>query len=127
MALYIIRGLPGSGKSTLAKQMLDCGMVKLHVEADLFMVDKDGNYKFEARKLGECHEKCKNLVEWGLKNNLSVVVSNTFVKRWEMSAYFQLADFYKVRVFVMICQGSFANVHGVPAAKVLEMQRKFEL
>jgi len=43
--LVIIRGLPGSGKSTFAKKFVEKGFK--HYEADMWMVDKDGNYSFD--------------------------------------------------------------------------------
>ncbi len=48
--LTLIRGLPGSGKSTLAAaicQITDA----VHLEADQFMIDRNGNYRFDSRKL----------------------------------------------------------------------------
>ena len=58
--IYIIRGLPGSGKTTLAHNL-----VSRHccVAADDFMVDENGDYAFDASKLGECHRRCTEAVE----------------------------------------------------------------
>ena len=43
--LYIIRGIPGSGKSSLAKSLGG-----KHVEADMYHLDENGNYKTEYEK-----------------------------------------------------------------------------
>ena len=43
--LYIVRGIPGSGKSTFAKTLGG-----IHIEADQYFVDGDGNYNFDGSK-----------------------------------------------------------------------------
>lgn len=49
--LYIIRGCPGSGKSELAESYYHIGLVDFWYEADMFFVDKDGEYVWESEKL----------------------------------------------------------------------------
>ena len=58
--LYIVRGIPGSGKSTFAKKLLQQGKVQQHLEADEFMTDKNGDYKFDPTILQKCHQQCQS-------------------------------------------------------------------
>jgi predicted kinase len=124
--LYIIRGVPGSGKTTLAESMMECGMVDHYSEADRFMVDDFLQYKFDATNLRMCHELCRQDVEEFLNMGCSVAVSNTFTRKWEMQPYLDMAEKYGAKVTVIVCQGDYANVHGVPSDKVQEMKRRFE-
>ena len=82
--LYIVRGLPGSGKSTFAEALV--GSDFLVCEADKYFI-VDGEYKFDATKLRQAHEWCKNRVETYMKDSLvndqfyrEIAVSNTFTQ-----------------------------------------------
>ena len=131
--LYIVRGLPGSGKSTFAEALV--GSDFLVCEADkYFMVD--GEYKFDATKLKQAHEYCRNLVETYMKDSLvndqfyrEIAVSNTFTQEWEMQAYFDLAEKYGYMVFTVIVENRHGGVnqHGVPDDKLEQMKNRFEL
>ena len=131
--LYIVRGLPGSGKSTFAEALV--GADFLVCEADkYFMVD--GEYKFDATKLKQAHEYCRNLVETYMKDSLvndqfyrEIAVSNTFTQEWEMQAYFDLAEKYGYMVFTVIVENRHGGVnqHGVPDDKLEQMKNRFEL
>lgn len=124
--LYIIRGIPGSGKSTLADRMFRHGMVDLVAEADMFMCDGRGDYLFNPSMLKFCHEQCQRIVDASLQINHNVAVSNTFTRKWEMQPYIDMAEKYGAKVTVIVCQGEFTNVHGVPDGKVAEMKRRLE-
>lgn len=124
--LYIIRGIPGSGKTTLAGKMMRHGMVDAYVEADMFMVDDKGDYLFNPKRLKFCHEQCQRLTDASLTTGKSVAVSNTFTRKWEMQPYLDMAKEHGATVTVIICQGDYGNVHGVPDEKVAEMKRRFE-
>lgn len=121
--LILLRGLPGSGKSTLAK--LICNQ---HVEADMFFME-DGEYKFDATKLRQAHEWCRNKTEAWMKKGYNVVVSNTFTQEWEMDAYYWLAEQYGYRVSSLIVENRHMgiNEHGVPADKLEQMKNRFEI
>ena len=131
--LYIVRGLPGSGKSTFAEALV--GSDFLVCEADkYFMVD--GEYKFDATKLKQAHESCRNMVETYMKDSLvndqfyrEIAVSNTFTQEWEMQAYFDLAEKYGYMVFTVIVENRHGGVnqHGVPDDKLEQMKNRFEL
>jgi predicted kinase len=116
--LVLIRGLPGSGKTTMAKVM--DGYV--HLEADQWMTDADGNYSFDADKLSAAHEACRAATQAALAAGQNVVVSNTFVERWEMQPYLDMG--YPVRVLEAI--GNFESDHAVPPDVIDEMRRLWE-
>lgn len=124
--LYIIRGVPGSGKTTLANRMYEFGMIDDFFEADQFMVDSLGQYKFDAKRLKFCHEKCQRETRSELSKGLNVAVSNTFTRKWEMQPYLDMAKEFDAQVTVIACQGEFENVHGVPVDKVRQMRDRFE-
>lgn len=127
--LILLRGLPGSGKSTLAK-MLVGDKDYCHKEADMFFVDRDGNYKFEPSKIKEAHQWCKDEIEFAMKHEHSpVVVSNTFTQEWEMDDYFLLAEKYGYLVNSLIVENRHGGVneHGVPEEKLQQMRNRFDV
>ena len=131
--LYIVRGLPGSGKSTFAEALV--GSDFLVCEADKYFI-VDGEYKFDATKLKQAHEWCRNRVETYMKDSLvndqfyrEIAVSNTFTQEWEMEAYYKLAEQYGYMVFSIIVENRHGGVnqHGVPADKLEQMKNRFEI
>jgi predicted kinase len=126
--LILLRGLPGSGKSTLAKMIVDKDYC--HKEADMFFVDRDGNYNFEPSKIKEAHKWCQEEVEFLMKYEHSpIVVSNTFTQEWEMESYFELAKQYGYRVHSVIVENRHGgvNTHGVPEDKLEVMKNRFNV
>ena len=120
--LVLIRGLPGSGKSTLAKKEY----YDYHwFEADMFFMN-DQEYVFNRDKLSEAHQWCQNAVKRSLQNGHKAVVSNTFVKRWEMEPYLKMAKEFNVDVTVITTNGNFTNVHGVPSEIIDRMRLSWE-
>lgn len=81
MELVLIRGLPGSGKSTYARRFYS-GYV--HCEADHYFYDKDGVYRYNPDLIRQAHAACQKKAREALRSGKSVVVSNTFVRQWEM-------------------------------------------
>jgi predicted kinase len=131
--LTLVRGLPGSGKSTFANLITNEFSI---CEADKFFYDKEGNYNFDATKLREAHEWCREQVEIRMKDNgvnpqfyPEIVVSNTFTQKWEMEAYYKLAEQYGYKVFSIIVENRHegVNQHGVPAEKLEQMKNRFEV
>ena len=129
--MYIVRGLPGSGKSTFANIVWNEYAI---CEADKFFYDKEGNYNFDASKLREAHEWCKQEVETRMQDNQNnpqyypeIVISNTFTQEWEMEAYFDLAKKYEYKVISLIVENRHGgkNVHGVPDEKIEQMRNRF--
>lgn len=131
--MYIVRGLPGSGKSTFANIVWNEYAI---CEADKFFYDKEGNYNFDASKLREAHEWCKQEVETRMRDNQNnpqyypeIVVSNTSTQDWEMEAYLDLAKKYEYKVFSIIVENRHGNasVHDVPVETIEKMRDRFSI
>ena len=123
--LFLLRGLPGAGKSTLAKSLNNS-----YYEADAyFQRGLNDVYQFDASKLKQAHEWCRDLVWMDmLKNEPKIVVSNTFTQEWEMKPYFELAEKHEYRVYSIIVENRHGGVnqHGVPEEKLQQMADRFE-
>jgi predicted kinase len=126
--LFLLRGLPGSGKSTLAK-MLVGDKDYCHKEADMYFIDEHGKYQFDVTKLRDAHAWCQEEVEFLMKYEHKVVVSNTFTQEWEMLPYFDLAEKHGYRVHSLIVENRHGGVnqHGVPEDKLEIMKNRFEV
>ncbi len=122
ITLTLIRGLPGSGKSTLAKTL-----PAVHLEADMYFVDSEGVYEYQAEKIADAHQWCQKQTEYWLKKGKSVVVSNTFVKQWEMSVYKKLAKKYRAKLEILVCREQYGNIHGVEPETVERMRRDWQV
>lgn len=122
--LILIRGLPGSGKTTLAKQLNP----DAHFEADMYFYSPAGVYHFDSTKLSEAHSWCFTSTMVALCNpaNQTVIVSNTFVQRWEMQRYIDLAKKCQVKVEILVCNGNYQNIHGVPQETIERMRSRWE-
>ncbi|MCK2167295.1 ATP-binding protein [Thalassospira xiamenensis] len=123
--LTLIRGLPGSGKSTLATMICE-KTGDIHLEADQFMVDRNGDYRFDGRKLRDVHARCETECDAYLSTGQAVVVSNTFSEIWEMQAYLDMAERHDVPLQIIECHGQFRNIHGVPDDKIDAMRKRWQ-
>jgi len=126
--LFLLRGLPGSGKSTLAKSLIG-DKTYCHREADMYFVNSDGSYKFNPSQIKDAHAWCQEEVEFLMKYEHKVVVSNTFTQEWEMLPYYDLAKKYGYRVHSLIVENRHGGVneHGVPEDKLEVMRKRFEI
>lgn len=121
LTLTLIRGLPGSGKSTLAKTLPG-----VHLEADMFFINQQGDYRYRPELIAQAHAWCQQQTEYHLQRGQSVVVANTFVRHWEMSAYKKLARRYRAKLVIEVCRGEYTNIHGVEAETIKRMRRKWQ-
>lgn len=121
--ITFIRGIPGSGKTTIA-QKLNAELV----EADMFFIHKDGEYKHVKRFIKDAHSWCQQEMKRLLLAGHNVVVANTFIKKWEVENYLKLAQSLglELEVEVIEAKGRYQNVHGVPDEVVERMRRQYE-
>lgn len=113
--MYIIRGIPGSGKSELALTLASnyhndrFGVV---CEADKFMVDAYGNYKFDKDKLKEAHRQCflkaLDAACWGANN---IIISNLNIDGWEYTKYLHLAFIFDMNIQVITLDSTFNSIN----------------
>lgn len=123
--LFLLRGLPGSGKSTVAKSISD-----VHYEADMYFVDSEGVYNFDASLLKAAHQWCQTMTEMAMEYNTPrIVVSNTFTQEWEMDAYRKMAEAHGYKVFSLIVENRHdgVNTHDVPVESLNRMKQRFEI
>lgn len=131
--LILVRGVPGSGKSTFAKHWVNSAAPKgqeiLHFEADQYFVDSEGNYNFDPSLLPYAHQECYTNTLKGLASGKDVIVSNTFVRSWEMQKYLNLPKELpnlNIDVLVVEMHNEFESVHGVPKEKIKQMKARFD-
>jgi tRNA uridine 5-carbamoylmethylation protein Kti12 len=115
--IVLIRGLPGSGKTTIAKNMQGY----MHFEADQFL-EVDGVYVYDPSKIKYAHNMCVDAAKKALESGLNVVVSNTFVKIWELQRYIDLG--YPFRIIE--ANGKWKNTHSVAVCIINQMARRWE-
>ena len=128
--LILCRGVSGAGKTTFAKTLGG-----IHIEADQYFIDGEGNYKFDGSKIKLAHEYCRAQTEAWMQtkgdqvSTNKIVVSNTFTQLWEMEPYFEMAKRHGYKVFSIVVENRHGgtNVHEVPEEKVEQMKNRFEL
>lgn len=121
--LTLIRGIPGSGKSTMARQMIAANPRMVHLEADMYFINDEGQYVFKRSDLIFAHQWCQDTARVLLRNGIDVVVSNTFTTIREMNPYLMM----KCRArHVITATGRFQNVHDCPAAVLEAMINRWE-
>ncbi|MCG9579040.1 ATP-binding protein [Vibrio tubiashii] len=121
LKLTLIRGLPGSGKSTLAKT-IDAK----HYEADMYFINDCGEYVYQPEQIAMAHQWCQQMTEQALLKGDSVVVSNTFVQRWEIAPYLKLAKRVKAKFEVIECHNNYGNIHGVAPKTIKTMKKRWQ-
>lgn len=86
--LIILRGVSGSGKSTLAQQIKFNGVI---CNADAYFTKSNGVYEFDASKLDDAHNECRQQAENAMINQMTpVIIDNTNLKIWEFKQYIQM-------------------------------------
>lgn len=126
MEILLIRGLPGSGKTTWAERFARRPDVDyVHCEADQFFM-KDDQYIYDPTKIKEAHDYCYDKAFDALSEGKSVVVANTFCRKWEMEAYYRLAASFLANVRVMTAKGNLESVHNVPQDVIERMREQWE-
>lgn len=124
MEIVLIRGLPGSGKSTIAKGTMFENFK--HYEADQFFTDTGGAYKYDSKKIKAAHDWCQRETIKALEAGYSVVISNTFTRRFEMEPYVKMSQRFRCPIRIIEATGNWQNVHGVPDDVIERMQDRWE-
>lgn len=125
LCLYLVRGFPGSGKSTIASSLArDGGLV--HLETDMFFTLADGIFRYNASRIKEAHEWCQEVTKKTLKSGRSVIVSNTFIQKWEMDPYLLMAKELSTFFQVIECKGKYGSDHGLPKETMERMVTRWE-
>lgn len=96
-----------------------------HYEADQFF-EQSGEYSYDARSIAVAHEWCQTQTFKALANGKRVVVSNTFTLRAELEPYFHMCKRFWICPVVIEAKGTWSNVHGVPAAVIEQMRKRWE-
>ncbi|WP_086980835.1 ATP-binding protein [Vibrio aphrogenes] len=125
VTLTLIRGLPGSGKSTLA-QRLATQTGAIHLETDMFFVAEDGVYRFAPQNLSVAHQWCQRQTKLHLSQGRSVIVSNTFVRHWEMKAYKTIAKQLNIPLEIRVCQDQFGSIHQIDPQTIEKMKANWQ-
>lgn len=129
LTLYFLRGVPGCGKSTLAKELWQLGVASLHLEADSFFYDEEGNYNFDPSFLGAAHKGCQESARKALEFGMSVIVSNTSTTEKEVQVYQQIAEDSGARFISLVVENRHngKNIHNVPEEKIQQMKNRFSI
>lgn len=100
--LILIRGLSGSGKTTLADIICGDSEERVSISVDDYFYDEDTNsYKFIPEHLKEAHEWCRQESDTCMAQGFeTVVIHNTFTRRWEVEPYLESAARHKYQVIV---------------------------
>ena len=86
--LVVFTGVSGSGKSTLAQQIKFNGVI---CNADAYFTKSNGVYEFDASKLDDAHNECRQQAENAMINQMTpVIIDNTNLKIWEFKQYIQM-------------------------------------
>lgn len=133
MKVIIMRGIPGSGKSTWARNNFPNSLI---CSTDNFMIDSDGNHKFDWTKLKDAHGACLRQFIGAVVNRRytgidTVIVDNTNIRVCSIAPYVAIAEAYNLdtQIYRCVCPpevGFKRNVHGVPLSTVDKMSRQME-
>lgn len=126
--VIILSGASGSGKSTFAQFLSQNIEDHAIVSADDYFM-KDGEYKFDPRKLPQAHEHCRMLFMQCLDFGIgTIIVDNTNTTQKEYQFYVDEAEryWYKVtRIIVDNINGT-KSVHNVPENVVANQKARIK-
>lgn len=133
-ALILVRGLPGSGKTTFAHALNSQkyeGRAAV-VAADDYMLDHEGNYRFNAEMLSQVHGLCQAAAASALSDGMDVIVHNTFTTAKEFKPYLKMVkSSQKLQVYDLFDAGltdeqlAARNLHNVPVSAVAKMRNRY--
>lgn len=97
-----------------------------HFEADMYFENDEGDYHFEPVQLPQAHEWCFQQTRKWLNKGRVVIVSNTFVRHWEMKRYMDYCMKKRIEVEIKVCHGAYQSIHDVPPATIEKMRRQWQ-
>jgi predicted kinase len=101
MQFIIVRGVAGSGKTTYVKKNFPN---ILHIETDMFCM-QDGKYNWNKTLSDRRHKCTRDIVKLALDMNADVVVSNTFVRKWELDQYINMVPIGLISRYIVCVIG----------------------
>lgn len=125
MILYIFRGVPGSGKTTAANSIV--GEDWVCSADDYFYEIGDGEYAFDASKLGKAHQYCqdklKKLMEAGYP---FLAVANTSTRERDVKEYIKIAKEHGYMPIVLTVENwhNGKSDHDVPEKSLERMKNQ---
>lgn len=123
--LILIRGIPGSGKSTLAEKLAPLYNAEIW-EADQYFIDFAGTYQYDPAEIKNAHKWCQENTYQTLKQYQSVIVANTFIRKWELNPYLRMAEELDIIPTIIIMNNKFSSIHNIPSAAIARMKSQFE-
>ena len=115
----LVRGASGSGKSTFVKKNYPN---HYHLETDMYWYNDNGDYNFDPTQLATAHKWCQEETLKALESGKDVIVSNTFIKKWEIDPYLDMAHKLNIHPTIIRLTAQYDNVHGVPLEVVKRMR-----
>ena len=130
-SLILVRGVSGSGKSTFAGEFLKASFL---ISTDDFFMD-EGEYKFNPEHLVANHQRCIDSVESEMKfretvaESTTIVVHNTFTRKWEMQPYIDLASKYGYNLYTIVVENRHESdsLHDIPERAINDQRERFEI
>ncbi len=124
--LILNRGLPGSGKSTLAYEIWLSIIPAERIETNDFFYKPapvGKVFEFDKAKLTEYHARCLTKALCLLADGISVIVSNSFVSRWEMQRYINIGTDLGAICIIINNRAQFSSPHFHETEAKLEAMR----
>lgn len=124
---FVMIGVPGAGKTTLAYLIKSGAQGGTICSADDYFTDAQGDYKFDASKLGAAHEQCMEKFRQAVvRGDETVIVDNTNVRKNDRAKYAHMAMSYGYQVIEVFVhagpQEAFERcVHGVSKSTIDRM------
>jgi uridine kinase len=127
--VWILRGCSGGGKSFVTEK-LNKNIGWVAVSADDYFTDKDGNYNWDATKLGNAHGMCKNTFMESLKESTvtNIIVNNTNTQEKEWKFYQQEAEKAGADVIFLVVENRHGgnNVHNVDESVLMRQETRIQ-